>query len=142
MVTAGNAVRTCQKQLKKFGIKLEEEFREAEAEMGVGTLPDSHFGDGTLKIMAAAESLGIDVQKMPKSINPNLCKPCGKCAFGCPKDAKWTSLEYVEDAEKLGARVVENTEVTELIIKEGTVKGVRSHGGYYYLLGFLYTLTG
>ena len=132
MVTAGNAVRTCQKRLKKFGINLEEEFLEAELDMGVGTLPESHFGDGTLKIMAAAESLGIDVQKMPKSINPNSCKPCGKCAFGCPKDAKWTSLEYVEDANKSGTRVVENTEITELIIEDGEVKGVKSRGKVFY----------
>ena len=47
---------------------------------------------GTKLIMEKAESLGFKTQKMPKFINPETCKPCGKCAFGCPRDSKWTSM--------------------------------------------------
>ncbi len=126
LVTAGNAVRTYEKPFKKIGIDLSAEFEEIEKELRVNALPDSHFGEGTKKIMSAAQSLGFEIQKMPKFIYPELCKPCGKCAFGCPRDAKWTSIEFIEEAKKYGANIVENTPVTDLIISEGKVKGVKS----------------
>jgi choline dehydrogenase-like flavoprotein len=125
VVTAGNAVRTCQEYLKKLGIDLEQDFQEIEKEMGVSTLPDTHFGNGTKVIMEKAESLGFNTQKMPKFIDPNSCKPCGKCAFGCPRDSKWTSIDYVNDAKDHGADVFENTNVTGLITDNGEVKGVK-----------------
>ncbi len=127
MVTAGNAVRTCQHTLKKLGVDLENEFSEAENDLDVHTLPDSHFGDGTKKLMDSAKSMGFDIQKMPKFIKPQLCKPCGKCAFGCPNDAKWTGLKYVEEAKITGAKIVENTQVTGLMIHDGEIIGVKSH---------------
>ena len=126
-VTAGNAVRTCQKYLKNIGIDLEEDFKEIEGEMGVTTLPDTHFGKGTNIIMDRAKSLGFNTQKMPKFIDPETCKPCGKCAFGCPRDSKWTSKEYVDDALDHGANVLANTEITELITVNGEIKGVKSN---------------
>jgi choline dehydrogenase-like flavoprotein len=126
MVTVGNAVRTCQHDLEKRGIKLEDEFLEVERELKVRTLPDSHFGPGTRKIMAASQTLGFNMDKMPKFIDPEKCEPCGKCAFGCSKDGKWTSLKYVEEAQQYGAAIVDNTLVTELITSKGEVKGVKS----------------
>ena len=94
--------------------------------MGVSTLPDSHFGQGTKLIMDKAESLGFKTQKMPKFINHETCKPCGKCAFGCPRDSKWTSRKYVDEAVDFGAKVIDNTAVAEIIIKNGELKGVKS----------------
>ena len=125
-VTAGNAVRTCQKYLKNMGIDLEEDFNIIESEMGVSTLPDTHFGNGTNIIIDKAKSLGFNTQKMPKFIDAKKCKPCGKCAFGCPRDSKWTSKEYVDDALDHGAKVIDNTEITELITVNGEIKGVKS----------------
>lgn len=127
VVTAGNAVRTCENYLKNIGIDLKDNFNEIEDEMGVSTLPDTHFGKGTKIIMDNAELLGFNTQKMPKFIDPKVCIPCGKCAFGCPRDSKWTSNEYVNDAIDHGATVVTNTEITELITVNGEIKGVRSN---------------
>ena len=126
LVTAGNAVRTCQKFLNTLGIDLENEFRDIEMELEVSTLPDSHFGKGTRIIMEKAESMGFNTQKMPKFIDPETCKPCGKCALGCSRNSKWTSLEYVKDAKKYGAEIIENTLITGLIVKNGEIKGVKS----------------
>ncbi|MBI5680794.1 MAG: GMC family oxidoreductase [Methanobacterium sp.] len=126
LVTVGNAVRTCEELFKNLGIDLSSEFDEIDAELCVKTLPDSHFGDGTKKIMESAKSLGFEIEKMPKFIDPSLCKPCGKCAFGCSNDAKWTSMEFIEEAEKYGANIVENTPVTNIIVSGGEVKGVKS----------------
>lgn len=127
LVTAGNAVRTCEEPFKKLGINLNSEFEEIDNELCINTLPDSHFGDGTRKIMAAAESLGFQVEKMPKFIDPDSCEPCGKCVFGCPKDAKWTSLNFIEEATNYGANIIDNTSVTDIIVSDGMVKGVKSH---------------
>lgn len=132
VVTAGNAVRTCQIPLKKMGIDLENEFKEIENEMGVSTLPDSHFGDGTKIIMESAMELGFKTQKMPKFIDPNSCRPCGKCAFGCPRDAKWTSQEYIKESVQNGAKLVTDTNVTELIIKNNEIKGVKTNDKEFY----------
>jgi choline dehydrogenase-like flavoprotein len=126
LVTAGNAVRTCQKQFKNLGINLEKDFIEIEKEMRVSTLPDTHFGDGTKLIMENAESMGFKTQKMPKFIDPESCKPCGKCTFGCPRNSKWTSMEYVNDAINHGAELIDDTTITGLIIKNGEIKGVKN----------------
>ncbi len=124
LVTAGNAVRTCQQEFQKLGIDLSGEFEEVEAELKVGPLPDTHFGEGTMKIMEASASLGLTMEKMPKFINPAECVPCGKCAFGCPRNAKWSSLEYLAEAEKHGAHIVDNSPVTRIMTPTGQVKGV------------------
>lgn len=126
-VTMGNAVRTCEKYFKNMGINIEEEFREIENELNVKTLPDSHFGKGTIKLMNAAKSLGFEMKKMPKFINPENCKPCGKCSFGCPKDAKWTTIEFIEECKTYGATIIDNTPITEIIVEDMKVKGVKSY---------------
>ncbi|MGF7119126.1 GMC family oxidoreductase N-terminal domain-containing protein [Methanobacterium oryzae] len=127
LVTAGNAVRTCESMLKKLGIDLSREFNETDNELSVNTLPDSHFGEGTKRIMKAAGKLGFEVQKMPKFIDPDLCKPCGKCVFGCPENAKWTSVDFIEESKKYGANLIQNTPVTDIIVSNGIVKGVKSY---------------
>jgi len=125
-VSAGNGVRTLEKELRELGIDLSDEFEEAERELGVRTLPDSHFGEGTKRIMAAAENLGFDVKKMPKFIAPAKCTPCGKCASGCPNGAKWSAVEFVKAAEKNGAKIITDVPVDDITVKDGEVAGVRS----------------
>jgi choline dehydrogenase-like flavoprotein len=126
LVTAGNAVRTCQKEFKNMGIDLEEELQETEHELGVETLPDSHLGEGTRKMMNASSSLGLVMEKMPKFINSEKCIPCGQCVLGCPRSAKWTTLNYLEEAKNLGVQIIDNTEVTQITSRKGKVTGVKS----------------
>ncbi len=125
MVTMGNAVRTSEDTFKKLGIDLEAEFQELEQELNVKTLPDSHLGPGTIKIVDASQSLGFEPERMPKFIDPELCKPCGDCAFGCKRDAKWTSFKYLQEAIESGAEIIENTAVTEITTQNGKVTGVK-----------------
>lgn len=131
LVTAGNAVRSCQEELEAMGINLENEYWELERELNIGPLPDTHFGEGTLKIMDAASSLGLSMDKMPKFINPRECIPCGKCSFGCPRNAKWSSLNYLEEAENFGAKIIENSPVTRIVVTDGQISGVYSHEQKY-----------
>jgi choline dehydrogenase-like flavoprotein len=131
MVTAGNAVRTCQEELKKYKINIEAELDEVEQEVGVSALPDSLFGEGTLKLMDSARKLGLSMEKMPKFIDPRLCRPCGKCVLGCPRDAKWTSQEYLKTAVNSGSRLIDNTPVIDILVEDGKLKGVRTLGKDY-----------
>ena len=126
LVSAGNAVRTCQKEFQKIGIKLEEELLEAEHELGVEKLPNSHLGEGTRKIMDAASSLGLNMEKMPKFINSEKCIPCGQCTMGCPQSAKWTTLNYLEEAENFDIQILNNIKVTGITSHNGKVTGVKS----------------
>jgi choline dehydrogenase-like flavoprotein len=72
------------------------------------------------------------MEKMPKFINPRLCRPCGKCALGCPRDAKWTSQEYLKSAVNSGARLIENQRVLDIILENGELRGVRTPEKDYY----------
>lgn len=132
MVTAGNAVRTCQEELKKYKIDIEAELDEVEEEVGVTTLPDSLLGEGTQKLMDSAWELGFTMEKMPKFIDPRLCRPCGKCVLGCPRDAKWTSQEYLKSAVNSGAHLIDNRPVVDIILENGELKGVRTSDEDYF----------
>ena len=125
-VSAGNGVRCLEEELKRVGIDLRCEFEEVEKELGVGVLPDSLFGDGTRRIMEAAENLGLDVKPMPKFIDPEKCKPDGRCTFGCSRGAKWSALRFVKEAKRKGAKIIAEMPVDEVIVKSGEVKGVKS----------------
>ena len=125
-VSGGNGVRVLEKELRGLGLDLREEFEEVERELGIRTLPDSHFGEGTRRIMAAAEKLGFSVEKMPKFIDPAQCVPCGKCASGCPNSAKWSALAFVKEAEQNGAKVLTDRSVDDILIKKSDVIGVVS----------------
>ncbi|MEN6551762.1 MAG: GMC family oxidoreductase N-terminal domain-containing protein [Methanobacterium sp.] len=132
LVTAGNAVRTCQKEFKNIGINIDQELLEVERELNVNTLPDSHMGEGTKKIVEAASDLGLGMEKMPKFIDPLKCIPCGQCVLGCPRNAKWSTLSYLEEAENSGVNILSNTSVEKIITKKGAVQGVKTDEKEYY----------
>lgn len=132
LVTAGNAVRTCQKEFKNKGINIDDELLEVEHELNVDTLPDSHMGEGTRKIVNASLNLGLRMEKMPKFIDPLKCIPCGKCVLGCPRNAKWSTLNFLEEAENLGAKIISNTSVEKIITKNGVVQGVKTKQREYH----------
>ena len=125
MVSAGNGVRALAEELRVLGLDLSNEFADAEKELGVKPLPDSHFGEATKRIMTAAEKLGFLVNKMPKFIDPSKCNMCGNCASGCPNGAKWTAAKFVTEAENNGAQIIADTPVDDILVKNGEVTGVR-----------------
>jgi choline dehydrogenase-like flavoprotein len=132
MVTMGNAVRTCVDEFKNLGIFLDDEFREIDEELEVQPLPLSLQGNGTRMIVESAQKLGFKPVPMPKIIDPRLCKPCGECAFGCSRDAKWTTAQYLDEAVTAGAQIMDKTPVTEIISEEGRVIGVKCGEKEYY----------
>ena len=122
MVSVGNGVRTLREEIQQFGIRLN--YEEVERDLGVRLLPESLIGEGTRRIAASAEKLGFKVERMPKFIAAEKCTQDGRCAFGCPSSAKWTALNFVESAERSGARVLTEMLVDEIVVRGGEVKGV------------------
>lgn len=124
VVSCGNGVRCLEKELADLGIMLEEEFTEAESEMGIAPISESLLSDGSEAIMRASEELGYRMDLMPKFVNPGLCTSCGHCCAGCQTGAKWTALNYLEQARQSGADIVYGTAVQKVLVENGKARGI------------------
>ena len=131
LVSAGNGVRALESELRAMGLDLRAEFEETERELRIKPLPDSHLGAGTKRLMATAAELGFRVTRMPKCIDPSKCTPCGNCVFGCPHSAKWTALEFLEQARQNGAKILTDTPVDDLVVRNGAIAGLRSRDRFF-----------
>lgn len=126
VVTCGTAARPPKGMFEKHGIELAPYLERAENDLRVCELPDETIGEGTLAVMEAAGRLGMSWQKLSKFIDPARCEPrfCN-CMLGCPKGAKWTSREPLDEAKKNGATVVTGVRVDEVTTSNGVATGVR-----------------
>ncbi len=125
VVSCGNGVRVLQEEFSEFGIDLSSYYDCVEDLLYVHPLDDSHIGPGTQLIIDSANELGLNATKMPKFIYEGKCIQCGNCAIGCPVDAKWTSKVFVDEAVNLGAKLICDAEVIELISENDKIKGVK-----------------
>lgn len=125
IVSMANMVRALDDELHEFGIDLTEEYAYVEELVGVHELDDSHIGKGTQLFLDAASELGLEVSKMPKAIREDECIQCGRCAFGCPVDAKWTAKDFVDEAVEAGATLITDAEVIDVIFCNLEACGVR-----------------
>lgn len=124
MVSMANMVRALDEELHDYGINLSKEYDYVEKLLKVHGLDDSHIGKGTQLFLDSAEELGLNPVKMPKAIYEEKCVQCGKCAFGCPVDAKWTGKYFIDIAIENGAKFIDEAEITDLIIEDNKIKGV------------------
>lgn len=125
IVSMANMVRALDEELHEFGIDLTKEYEYVEELVGVHELDDSHIGRGTQLFLDAAEELGLDVCKMPKAIREEDCIQCGKCAFGCPVNAKWSAKDFVDEAIEAGATLKSNAKVIDIILCNMEACGIR-----------------
>ena len=124
IVAAGNGVRILEDEFKELGIDLSEEYSEIEELLGIHQMDDAHIGKGTQKFIDCANELGFDAMKMPKFIRDEDCKPCGKCSFGCPRDAKWSGKDFVDIAVENGAELITGAEVIKVSTAGKSIKSV------------------
>ena len=124
IVSMSNMVRALDSELNEYGIDLSDAYEYVEELVGVHQLDDSHIGRGTQAFLDAGRELGLETLKMPKAIREKDCIQCGKCAFGCPADAKWSGKDFVDEAVDNGAELITEAEVTEVIVEDGTAKGI------------------
>jgi len=126
IVTCGTAARPPEGMFEKHGVQLDPYLEMAEEDLRVTELPDETIGEGTLHIMDAANRVGMQWQKLQKFIDPAKCEPkfCN-CMLGCPKGAKWTSREYLDEAKQNGTTVMTGVDVNEVLTSDGAAVGVR-----------------
>ncbi len=124
IVSMANMVKALDEELYEYGIDLKEEYEYVEKLVNVHPLDDTHIGKGTRLFLDASEELNLNPVKMPKAINEEKCVQCGKCAFGCPVDAKWSGKDFVDEAVEKGAVLITEAEITEIITDNSEVKGV------------------
>ncbi|MBE6493337.1 MAG: GMC family oxidoreductase [Methanosphaera stadtmanae] len=132
LVIAGNFVPSLVNELLELGIDIKPQLEQLIDEIGIQTMPESHVGKINNLLKDAAEELGLEMQEMPKGINPEKCKQCGKCAWGCPHGAKWSSLEDLKIAKENGAQLLLNESVLGLIVEDNKIKGVKTDKGNQY----------
>jgi choline dehydrogenase-like flavoprotein len=128
VVSCGNGTRCLEAEFAELGIDLEREFTEAESDMQIVPMPVSLRCEGSEAILTACRALGYEMSPMPKFIDAEKCRQCGQCVFGCPREAKWTALNYLDQAERNGAKVFYNTSVDRVLVSDGTATGVRAAG--------------
>jgi choline dehydrogenase-like flavoprotein len=124
VVSCGNGVRCLERELADLGVTLEEEFVEAEQEMGIAPISENLLSEGSKTIRSAAAELGYRMELMPKFINPAPCGRCGRCWAGCQRGAKWTALSYLEQARQSGADIVCGIPVREVLVANGKARGI------------------
>jgi len=88
VVSCGNGTRCLEKEFANFGIKLDEELSEVEKETDVKPFAEELLSEGSKRIMQASKELGYRMELMPKFIQHEKCKNCGKCILQCPSDPK------------------------------------------------------
>jgi len=124
-----NGVRCLEKELAGFGLALDQEFTELEAELKLAPIHESLLSEnGSLKLLQLCKSAGIRMERMPKFIDHTKCIRCGNCSLGCPTGAKWTALEFLHDAVAHGAEVVYDTKALKVIVDRGKAKGIETLG--------------
>lgn len=124
IVSMSNMVRALDEELHEYGIDLTDAYEYVEDLVGVHQLDDSHIGKGTQAFLDAGHELGLETLKMPKAIREEECIQCGKCAFGCPVDAKFSGKDFVDEAVEAGATLICDADVKEVLSEDGKVAGV------------------
>ncbi len=125
IVSMSNMVRALDEELLDYDIDLTQAYEDVEKIVNVHQLDDSHIGKGTQMFLDAGHQLGLNTLKMPKAIREEDCIQCGKCAFGCPADAKWSGKDFVDEAVEAGATLICDSEVKEVTSENKSVTGVK-----------------
>ncbi len=107
------------------GIDLTLEAEEAKKDLWIQQQPDELVGKENLSLVDAANSIGYHWGKMEKFIDPKLCNASGDCMLGCKTGAKWTARVYGDEALRNGADLHLHTKVTDVIVENGHVIGVK-----------------
>ncbi len=128
----GNACFSCSgcysnsimQQFEDKNLDIFEELLEASGELNVKYFPKKLWGHSTQLIAKAGQELGYIVEPMPKFINFEKCKLCGKCVNGCLFEAKWDGTQFINEALEYGAELIEGINVFEILHENNNVVGV------------------
>jgi choline dehydrogenase-like flavoprotein len=107
------------------GIDLEPALAGLRDELPMAPLPDNLVGPMVRRMMDAARSMSLDWHKLDKMIRPQACRTgCWRCVYGCPFGAKWSARDFVDEACRHGAQLVDRARVLRVIVEDGRAAGV------------------
>jgi choline dehydrogenase-like flavoprotein len=113
----------------RYGVDLEAETAEAEAELRVAPLPAEMRGAASTRLAEAAGEAGYAFFPQPKFMSParapRFPAACGaRCMLGCRCGAKWNAAEWVDEATAGGAEVRTRALAERVTIDGGQAVGV------------------
>ncbi|MBC2716893.1 MAG: GMC family oxidoreductase [Desulfobacteraceae bacterium] len=112
-------------RLKKYGVDITPEIEEIKNIVPCEPLRDDLMSQAAKVFMDSALDLGYDCQKANKYIFQDKChKDCDLCLYGCPHDAKWSAVNFVDDALEYGAEMINKAKVTKIIVENNKAIGV------------------
>jgi len=107
------------------GIDLAPALAALRAELPLAPLPDELVGPMAARIMAAARAAGFTWEKLDKMIRPQACRSgCWRCVYGCPYGAKWSARDFVDEACRHGAVLLDRSRVRRVLLENGRAAGV------------------
>jgi choline dehydrogenase-like flavoprotein len=127
-ISTGNALRQ-DGALKELGIDLDEEFAELNREIPMFSGHQKIWRPLTASFFAICREMGLDPQAMPKMGDYSHCRGCGRCVLGCPHGVKWDSRRLLEQAQKIGARLLTAHRVERVVHDKGRARGVLARHG-------------
>jgi choline dehydrogenase-like flavoprotein len=113
----------------RYGVDLDAETAEAEAELAVAPLPAEMRGPASTRLAEAAGEVGYPFFPQPKFMSPARARgfpqACGaRCMLGCRCGAKWNAAEWVDEAVAGGAELRTRAHVERVTIEGGQATGV------------------
>jgi choline dehydrogenase-like flavoprotein len=112
------------------GIDLAPALASLQAELPMSPLPDELIGPMAKRIQQGALARQLAWRKLDKMIRPQSCRTgCWRCVYGCPFGAKWTARDFLDEAVRLGATLLDQAKVEEVIVENGRATGVRYRRG-------------
>ena len=107
------------------GIDLAPQLDALRAELPMAPLPDALVGPMAQRMLEAARALSLDWKKLDKMIRPQSCRSgCWRCVYGCPFGAKWSARDFIDEACRDGAQLVDNARVMRVLTDRGRAVGV------------------
>ncbi|MES2118241.1 MAG: FAD-dependent oxidoreductase [Pseudomonadota bacterium] len=112
------------------GIDLAPALASLQAELPMSPLPDELIGPMAKRIEQGALARQLEWRKLDKMIRPQSCRTgCWRCVYGCPFGAKWTARDFLDEAVRLGATLIDQAKVEEIIVQNGRATGVHYRRG-------------
>jgi hypothetical protein len=103
---------------RAVGIDLSDELAAVRQELPIAQLPDELLSPQTRRLRDGATALGHAWKKNDMLVD------LSRCTTGYSYDAKWKAKSYVEEAVRLGARLVIRATVQRIIVDQGVAVGV------------------
>jgi choline dehydrogenase-like flavoprotein len=130
----GCAARPPSWMKERYGIDLDAETAEAEAELEVAPLPAGMRGAASTRLAEAAGDAGYAFSPQPKFMSPARAPrfpgACGaRCMLGCRCGAKWSAAEWVDEAVALGAELRTRARAERVAVDGGEATGVEGRIG-------------